>query len=154
MADGELAQGVVDLKDFGAVDALRIFRGDDAALGDIAGGEVGGKFTRIELVLQADLHGVAGEGDGAEGGDFGRDASDARNEEVGFCEVEERGKSQGGHGASGVDFLRGRIRAWLANLEWLGGMRWAYHFRRSRLGRFHRSGYSARLDKAVRGQGR
>lgn len=106
-ADGELPQRVVDFEDLGAVDALRVLRGGGAALRDVAGGEVRGDFARVELVLQGDLDGVAREGDGAEGGDFGVDAGDAGDEEVGFCEVEEGGEGEGGHGAGGVDFCAG-----------------------------------------------
>ena len=61
-------------------------------MGDVAGGEVGGDFPRVEFVLQRDLDGVAGEGDGAEGAGFGGDAGDAGDEEVGFAQVEEGGE--------------------------------------------------------------
>ena len=51
-ADGDVSQGFVDFEDFGAVDALGVFRGDDAALRDVACGEVCGDFARVEFVLQ------------------------------------------------------------------------------------------------------
>ena len=102
-----MAEGVVDFEDFGAVDGLRVLGGGCAALGDVAGGEVGGDFAGVEFVLEGYLDGVAGEGDGGEGGDFGVYACDAGDEEVGFCEVEEGGECEGGHGGCGVDFCEG-----------------------------------------------
>lgn len=50
--DGEVAEGVVDFEDFGPVDALWVFGRDDAALRDVARGEVCGDLARVEFVLQ------------------------------------------------------------------------------------------------------
>ena len=51
---------------------------------DVAGGEIGGDLAGVELVLQGYLDGEAGEGYGAEGSDFGGDAGDTGDEEVGL----------------------------------------------------------------------
>lgn len=88
----ELPQCVADFEDFGTVDTLRVLCRRGTALRHIAGGEISGYLARVELVLQRYLYGVAGEGDGAEGCNFGVYACNAGDEEVGFCEVEEGGE--------------------------------------------------------------
>lgn len=102
--DGHVAQGGVDFEDFGAIDVDGVLIGGEGAQRDVSRGEVGGDLARVELVLEGDLHGVFGEGDGREGRDFGVDAGDAGDHEVRFAKVEVPGEDEGGDAGRGVDF--------------------------------------------------
>lgn len=50
-------------------------------------GEIVRDLSGVKLVLQRDLDGVAGKGDGSEGCDFGAHAGDTGNHEVGLSEI-------------------------------------------------------------------
>lgn len=102
-ARGQGSQLRVDLEDLGAVDAGRVLVGVPGALGDVAGRVVGGELAQVDLVLESDLDGEAGEGGAADGADFWVDACDAGDEEVGVREVEERREGDGRDGDGGVD---------------------------------------------------
>ena len=87
-SDRELAQVVVDFEDLGAVDVLGVLCRTEGSQWHIAGREVVGDLSRVELVLQSDLDGVFGKCHRAQSGYFGADTSDASNHEVGLGEVE------------------------------------------------------------------
>lgn len=100
--DGGLFECVIELEDLGAVDTLRVLRWRGRALRDVAGREVAGDLSSIKLILKCYLHGVTGEGDGAESRYFRVDASYTGDEKVGCSEVEEGREDEGSHGGRGI----------------------------------------------------
>lgn len=83
-----VAQRLVELHDLGAVEALGRAAGRVGAVGEVAGGEVGGHVAGVELVLQGGLDGEAGQGDAAERAELRVDARDAADQPVRAGEVE------------------------------------------------------------------
>lgn len=74
---GYFAQLGVELKDLGAVGDGGILEGEAGAVADVPRGPAVRQGPRIDLILQCDLNGEAGNGDRAEGGGAGVDAGDA-----------------------------------------------------------------------------
>ncbi len=145
--DGGLPEGVVELEDLGAVDALWVLRRRGRALRDVAGREVAGDLAWVELVLERDLHGVAGKGDRAERRYFRIDAGYACNEEVGCSEVEERREDEGGHGGGGVYLCRSSASAFGVHVT---VNELTYRFRQSPIDRRFRQRCNGRLDIRVK----
>ena len=91
-----LLQVLVDLEDLGAVDVERVLRRAGSTKRNVSGSEVSGNVARVELVLKSDLDSVTGEGDRADGCDFGVDSSNTGDHEVGGGQVEVRATHERG----------------------------------------------------------
>ena len=99
----QLAQVVIDLEHLGTVDVTGVLPGVVGALGEVAGGRVGGHLADVNLVLQGDLDGIASKVHTADGGLLGVDTGDTSDEEVGVGQVKQRVEDNGGDRNSGVD---------------------------------------------------
>ena len=101
-ADGEIAECLVDLEDFSAVDTGGVLVWGKRALRDVAGREIGGDFAGVELVLKRNLDGVFGESHVGCGPVLGVYPCNASDEEISLLEVEEGGEDEGADGGGGV----------------------------------------------------
>lgn len=102
--ESDLAERVVHLEHFCAVDAQRVLIRRERALRYISCRKIIRFLTGVDLILQSDLNRITGECDRADGSDLGINASDAGDEEVCFGEVEEGRVGKRGDGGSCVDF--------------------------------------------------
>lgn len=100
----EQLEVVVDLEDLSAINGGGVRVGHVVAEAEVASRPVAGHLAGVELVLEGDLNGIAGEGDGAEGANLGGDTSNTSDQEVSLRQVEEAGVSKGSDGRRGVDF--------------------------------------------------
>lgn len=87
-ANGQIAQCLIDLEDFGSVDASRVLVRCVGALRHISRGEILRDLSCVKLVLQRDLNRVFGQGNISEGALLWVDACDSGDQEVCLGKVE------------------------------------------------------------------
>jgi hypothetical protein len=113
-----LLQVLVELKDLGTVDILRVLRGSSGTKRNVASGKVSRDIARVEFVLKSDLDGVTSDGNRADGSDLGVDSSNTGNHEVGSGQVEARATNKRGDRDCSIDLALASDD--LANISILG----------------------------------
>ncbi len=80
---GDVAEGLADFENFGAVDAAGVLVWGVCSLRNVTRGEVGGDLAGVKFVLESDLDGVLAECYISEGAIFGVYASNSTDHKVG-----------------------------------------------------------------------
>ena len=102
----EVGVELVDVAVVAEAGSAGLLIGGGFAEGDVSGLPGGGNFASVDLVGEVAVYDVVGPDGGAEGTNFGVDASDSCDEEVGVGEVEAGVQAEGhdgGCGACGAD---------------------------------------------------